>query len=219
MVKAGRFGPYVTTVVPRAARTPRDGELFTSMSPETVTLDEALQLLTLPRTLGTAPDGEEIMAQNGRYGPYIKKGTDSRSLEHEEQLFTVTLDEALALFAQPKQRGRARRPRRRCKELGDDPVTEKPMVVKDGRFGPYVTDGETNASAAQGRRRRGDHHRAGGRAARRPPRPRPGDQEEGGQEDHREEDDREEGRGEEGARQEGRREEGRCAGHRRLTTA
>jgi DNA topoisomerase-1 len=94
-------------------------------------------------------DGEEVTAQNGRYGPYVKRGSDSRSLESEEQLFTVTLDEARALFAQPKTRGR-RTASAPLRELGDDPTTGKSMVVKDGRFGPYVTDGETNASLRRG---------------------------------------------------------------------
>ena len=137
--KNGRYGPYVT-----------DGErtasLFKSMSLDTLDLDTALRLLTLPRTLGQAEDGEEITAQNGRYGPYIKKGTDSRSIETEEQLFTVSLADALALLAQPKTRGRRAAAAPPLRELGVDPVSEKPMVVKDGRFGPYVTDGETNAS-------------------------------------------------------------------------
>jgi DNA topoisomerase-1 len=137
--KTGRYGPYVT-----------DGErtasLFKSMALDTLDLDSALRLLTLPRTLGQAEDGEEITAQNGRYGPYIKKGTDSRSIETEEQLFTVTLADALALLAQPKTRGRRAAAAPPLRELGVDPVSQKPMVVKDGRFGPYVTDGETNAS-------------------------------------------------------------------------
>jgi DNA topoisomerase-1 len=145
--KAGRYGPYVTT----DTDPPRTSSLLRSMELDTITLDDAVRLLTLPRAVGTAPDGEEITAQNGRYGPYVKKGTESRSLENEEQLFTVTLDEALALLAAPKTRGRrqaAAAPPLR--ELGDDPVSGKPMVVKDGRFGPYVTDGETNASLRKG---------------------------------------------------------------------
>jgi DNA topoisomerase-1 len=119
------------------------------MSVETVTLDDALRLLSLPRTL-RAPDGEEIQVANGRYGPYIKKGKETRSLAAEEQLFTVTLDEALALLAQPKEsrgRGQAKPP---LKDLGADPASGKPIVVKEGRFGPYVTDGETNASLRRG---------------------------------------------------------------------
>ncbi|MDQ1738711.1 MAG: topoisomerase, partial [Pseudonocardiales bacterium] len=116
---------------------------------------DATRLLTLPRVVGIDPiaedaggskGGAEITAQNGRYGPYIKRGSDSRSLDSEEQLFTVTLDEALAIFAQPKLRGRQAAAAPPLKELGVDPVSQKPMVVKDGRFGPYVTDGETNAS-------------------------------------------------------------------------
>ncbi|MGY1774631.1 type I DNA topoisomerase [Geodermatophilus sp. SYSU D00804] len=150
VVKAGRYGPYVTTVVPEGSKdSPRTASLFASMSPETVTLEQALQLLTLPRTVGTAPDGEEIQALNGRYGPYLKKGSDSRSLEDEQRLFTVTLDEALAVFAQPKQRGR-RAAAAPLKELGPDPVTQGQITVREGRFGPYVTDGETNASLRKG---------------------------------------------------------------------
>jgi DNA topoisomerase-1 len=150
VVKAGRYGPYVTTVVPEDSKeSPRTASLFSSMSPETVTLEEALRLLTLPRTVGAAPDGEEILALNGRYGPYLKKGSDSRSLENEGQLFTVTLDEALALFAQPKQRGR-RAAAAPLKELGADPASGGQVTVREGRFGPYVTDGETNASLRKG---------------------------------------------------------------------
>jgi DNA topoisomerase-1 len=114
----------------------------------TLDIDTALQLLTLPRVIGKDPaegeDAEEITAQNGRYGPYLKKGTDSRSLQTESQLFTITLPEALAIYAKPKERGRAAVAP--LKELGDDPVSGRPMVVKEGRFGPYVTDGETNAT-------------------------------------------------------------------------
>jgi DNA topoisomerase I len=140
--KTGRYGPYVTDGE-------RSASLFKSMSLDTVTLDDARRLLTLPRTLGEL-DGEEVTAQNGRYGPYVKKGTDSRSLESEEQLFTVTLEQAQALFAQPKTRGRRTAAAPPLRELGNDPVSGKPMVIKDGRFGPYVTDGETNASLRQG---------------------------------------------------------------------
>jgi DNA topoisomerase-1 len=116
------------------------------MSLDTVTIDDALRLLSLPRVVGTDPtDGAEITAQNGRYGPYLKKGTDSRSLETEEQMFDITLDQALAIYAQPKQRGR-RAAAPPLKELGNDPTTGLPVVVKEGRFGAYVTDGETNAT-------------------------------------------------------------------------
>jgi DNA topoisomerase-1 len=150
VVKAGRYGPYVTTVVPEGSKdAPRTASLFASMAPETLTLEQALKLLTLPRVVGVAPDGEEIQALNGRYGPYLKKGTDSRSLPSEEALFTTTLDEALAIFAQPKQRGR-RAAAEPLKELGPDPVTQGQVTVREGRFGPYVTDGETNASLRKG---------------------------------------------------------------------
>ncbi|MFG3347432.1 type I DNA topoisomerase [Streptomyces sp. NPDC048018] len=156
VAKAGRYGPYVTEILPedtpktgKNAVKPRTASLFKSMSLDTVTLEEALKLMSLPRVVGTDAEGVEITAQNGRYGPYLKKGTDSRSLTEEEQLFTITLDEALAIYAQPKQRGRAAA-KPPLKELGTDPVSEKPVVVKDGRFGPYVTDGETNATLRTG---------------------------------------------------------------------
>jgi DNA topoisomerase I len=193
VVKAGRYGPYVTELVdddgdgdddgdddgdgtasevlesepdteppaPRkaakktakktakkAAAKPRGrtASLFKDMSPESVTLREALRLLSLPRVVGTDPEsGEEITAQNGRYGPYLKKGTDSRSLASESQLFDLGLDEALAIYAQPK-RGRGQAASAPLRELGADPVSGGPVVVKDGRFGPYVTDGEVNAT-------------------------------------------------------------------------
>ncbi len=147
VVRAGRYGPYVTEVVDGDGKA-RTASLFRSMSPETVSLEDALRLLTLPRTLGEV-DGEAVLAANGRYGPYVKKGSDTRSLESEEQLFTATLEDALALLAAPKPRGR-RAAAPPLKELGDDPVTGKPIVLKDGRFGPYVTDGETNASLRAG---------------------------------------------------------------------
>jgi DNA topoisomerase I len=151
VAKAGRFGPYVTEQLPEDSRDkPRTASLLKSMALDTVTLDEALKLLSLPRTLGEL-DGEPVTAQNGRYGPYVKKGTDSRSLESEDQLFTLTLAEAKEMFAQPKARGRgARAATPPLRELGADPATGKPMVIKDGRFGPYVTDGETNASLRKG---------------------------------------------------------------------
>jgi DNA topoisomerase-1 len=150
VAKVGRFGPYVTEVLPEDApksAKPRTGSLFKDMSLDTVTLDDAVLLLSLPRAVGVDPaDGEEITAQNGRYGPYIKKGSDSRSLESEAALFTVTLDEALALLAQPKPRGRRGVAAPPLRDLGVDPATGKPVVVKEGRFGAYVTDGETNAT-------------------------------------------------------------------------
>jgi DNA topoisomerase-1 len=144
-VRNGRFGPYVTVVLPEGAKDkPPAASVFKTMDPATLELDDALKLLSLPRVLGEL-DGEPVTAQNGRYGPYISKGKDSRSLASEEQLFTVTLEDAVALLAQPKLRGRAAAAPP-LKELGADPVSGKPMVVKEGRFGPYVTDGETNAS-------------------------------------------------------------------------
>ena len=149
VAKSGRYGPYVTEVLPEDApksAKPRTGSLLKSMSLDTVTLEDALRLISLPRVVGVDPaDGVEITAQNGRYGPYLLKAKDSRSLPTEESIFTCTLDEALALYAQPKQRrGAASAPP--LKELGDDPVSGRPVVLKEGRFGPYVTDGETNAS-------------------------------------------------------------------------
>ncbi|MFC8433019.1 type I DNA topoisomerase [Streptomyces sp. NPDC057253] len=156
IARDGRYGPYVTEVLPEGtpktgknAVKPRTASLFKSMSLDTVTLEDALKLMSLPRVVGADAEGQEITAQNGRYGPYLKKGTDSRSLQTEEQLFTITLEEALAIYAQPKQRGRAAA-KPPLKELGTDPVSEKPVVVKDGRFGPYVTDGETNATLRSG---------------------------------------------------------------------
>jgi DNA topoisomerase-1 len=147
VVRAGRYGPYVTEVVEGDDK-PRTSSLFQSMSPETVTLEDALRLLTLPRALGEA-DGEEVVAANGRYGPYVKRGKESRSLDSEEQLLTITLDEALAKLAEPRRRGR-RAAAPPLKELGADPASGKPVVLKEGRFGPYVTDGETNASLRAG---------------------------------------------------------------------
>ncbi|HEY2223048.1 type I DNA topoisomerase, partial [Actinomycetospora sp.] len=152
LAKEGRFGPYVTEVLPEGAKEkPRTGSLFKSMTLAEMTLEDALKLLSLPRVVGTDPEsGEEITAQNGRYGPYIKKDKDSRSLDSEDKLFTVTLEEAQKIFAQPKQRGRAAA-KPPLKELGKDPVSGEPMVVKDGRFGPYVTDGTGyNASLRKG---------------------------------------------------------------------
>jgi DNA topoisomerase-1 len=151
VAKAGRFGPYVTELLPEDSRDkPRTASLLKSMALDTVTLDDALRLLSLPRTLGEL-DGETVTAQNGRYGPYVKRGTDSRSLESENQLFTLTLAEAKEMFAQPKTRGRGSRTAAPpLRELGEDPATGKPMVIKDGRFGPFVTDGETNASLRKG---------------------------------------------------------------------
>jgi len=150
VARTGRYGPYVTEVLPEDSKEkPRTASIFKSMSPETITLEEALQLLSLPRVLGVGEDGEEIIARNGRYGPYVQKGKESRSLESEEQLLTIGLDEALTVLAQPRQR-RGRQAAPPLKELGPDPSSGKPIVVKAGRYGPYVTDGETNASLRQG---------------------------------------------------------------------
>ena len=174
IAKDGRYGPYVTEVLPepeeaaeaeatKTAKTakstkakkttkaakpkPRTASLLRSMDLSTVTLEQALDLLSLPRVVGQDPEsGEDITAQNGRYGPYLKKGTDSRSLETEEQIFTVTLEQALEIFAQPKRRRGQAAARGPLRELGQDPATEKPVVIKDGRFGPYITDGQTNVT-------------------------------------------------------------------------
>jgi len=141
VAKAGRYGPYV-----QAGE--RTSSLLADMSLDTLTLDDALRLLTLPRTLG-APDGEPVVAANGRYGPYVKKGSETRSLASEAQLFTVTLDEALALLAAPKSRGR-RAAAEPLRTLGPDPTSGTEISVREGRFGPYVTDGSTNASLRKG---------------------------------------------------------------------
>ena len=167
VAKDGRYGPYVTEILPPppddesgstakkgkkpTGPKPRTGSLLRSMDLQTVTLDDALKLLSLPRVVGVDPgSGEEITAQNGRYGPYLKRGTDSRSLSTEEQIFDITLEEALKIYAEPKRRGRQAASAPPLRELGADPATGKPMVIKDGRFGPYVTDGETNASLRKG---------------------------------------------------------------------
>jgi DNA topoisomerase-1 len=150
-VKAGRFGPYVQLgEVVDGGPKPRTASLFTSMVTATVTFEQALELLRIPRVVGPDPEsGEEFVAYNGKFGPYLKKGTDTRSLLTEEQILTVTVDEALALFAQPKTR-RGRNAAGPLREMGADTDTGLPMVVKDGRFGPYVTDGTTNASLRKG---------------------------------------------------------------------
>ncbi len=153
LARGGRYGPYVQLgEAPEGSKDkPRTSSLLATMTLDTVGLDDALRLLTLPRVIGTDPaDDQEITAQNGRYGPYIKKGGDSRSLESEEELFTVSLDDALKLLAEPKRRGGRGQAAPPLRELGDDPATGKPVVLKEGRFGPYVTDGETNASLRKG---------------------------------------------------------------------
>ncbi|HEX3840204.1 MAG TPA: type I DNA topoisomerase [Acidimicrobiales bacterium] len=150
-VKAGRFGPYVQLgEVVDGGPKPRTASLFASMVPATVSFEQALELLRIPRVVGTDPaSGEEIVAHNGKFGPYLKKGTDTRSLLTEDQILNVNVDEALALFAQPKTR-RGRNAAGPLRDMGVDPDTGLPMVVKDGRFGPYVTDGTTNASLRTG---------------------------------------------------------------------
>jgi DNA topoisomerase-1 len=170
VAKDGRYGPYVSEVLPEpppgdddgsatpakkgkkpTGPKPRTGSLLRTMDLQTVTLEDALRLLSLPRVVGVDPaTGEEITAQNGRYGPYLKRGNDSRSLATEEQMFDITLEEALKIYAEPKRRGRQGAAAPPLRELGADPATGKPMVIKDGRFGPYVTDGETNASLRKG---------------------------------------------------------------------
>lgn len=169
VVKDGRYGPYVTEVIPEPTQEeldaipteyykngkpkpkkverpkPRTASLFQSMVMQDVTLDDALKLLSLPREVGADKDGEMITAQNGRYGPYLKKGSDSRSLQSEDQIFDITVEQAQQIYAMPKQRGRsAAKPP--LKDLGVDPITERPMVIKEGRFGEYITDGETNVT-------------------------------------------------------------------------
>jgi DNA topoisomerase I len=150
VAKDGRYGPYVTETLPEGEEgKPRTASLFSSMSLDTLTLDDAVRLLTLPRALqGT--NGEEIVVANGRYGPFVKRGSETRSLASEEQLLTLTVEQAEELLAQPKQRRGRGAPKPPLKELGADPQSGKPLVVKDGRFGPYVTDGETNASLRRG---------------------------------------------------------------------
>ena len=151
VAKSGRYGPYVQ--LGRAGEVPdkpKFASLFKTMTLETVTLPEAVRLLSLPRTVGADPaDGVEITVQNGRYGPFVRKGSDSRSLASEDQLFTVTLEECLELLSQPKGR-RAAAPAAPLRELGEDPATGRAVVVKDGRYGHYVTDGEVNASLRSG---------------------------------------------------------------------
>ena len=145
--KVGRFGPYVTEVLPVDApkgAKPKNASVFASMDVQTIELDTALMLLSLPRVIGEI-DGEEVIASNGPYGPYIKRGSDTRSISSEDQILTITVDEARAILAQPKIRGRGA-PKPPLKELGLDPASGRNVIVKDGRFGPYVTDGESNAS-------------------------------------------------------------------------
>ena len=151
VVRTGRYGPYVTEELPEdAEEKPRTASLLASMAPETVSLEEASRLLSLPRLVGTAPDGEPVLVRNGRYGPYVEKAKETRSLDAEEQIFEISLDEALALLAAPKARRGRGAPRAPLRDLGRDPSFGRPVLVKEGRFGPYVTDGETNASLRGG---------------------------------------------------------------------
>jgi DNA topoisomerase-1 len=152
IARAGRFGPYVQLgEAGDGAERPRTASLLSTMDLGTVTLEEGLRLLSLPRVVGADPaDGQEITALNGRYGPYLKKGDDTRSLDSEEQLFTVDLATALRLFAEPKRGRNQRASTAPLRELGEDPVSGSAVVVKEGRFGPYVTDGSTNASLRKG---------------------------------------------------------------------
>jgi DNA topoisomerase-1 len=150
IVRAGRYGPYVQLGEAKDGEKPTTSSLFSTMTPATVTLDEALRLLSLPRLVGVDPsNGEEIHALNGKFGPYLKRGTETRSLESQEQIFDVSLDQGVALFAQPKT-ARGRTPAVPLKELGTDPATNMPVTLRNGRFGPYVTDGTTNASLRRG---------------------------------------------------------------------
>ena len=193
VAKNGRYGPYVTELLPEDApkkAKPRTGSLFKDMSLETITLEQAVKLLSLPRVVGVDSEGTEITAQNGRYGPYLKKGTDSRSLETEQQLFDITLDEALRIYAQPKQRGRGAAATAPLKELGNDPVSGCAGRGQGGPVRRVRHRRRVQRHPAQGRLRRGDHARARGRAARRAPRQGPGqeDRQAGREEVDRQED-------------------------------
>lgn len=155
-VKSGRYGPYVQLgdqSDDKDAPLPRTASLFPDMKPTDVTIEVATKLLSLPRVVGIDPvDGVQITAQNGRYGPYITKDKDSRTLTTHDELFTLTLEQALALLAQPRKFGRRGAPRPPLRDFGTDPISGRPVVAKDGKFGTYVTDGETNASLTRGDR-------------------------------------------------------------------
>ncbi|MBV8951401.1 MAG: type I DNA topoisomerase, partial [Actinobacteria bacterium] len=150
IARDGRYGPYVQLgeLVEGSKEKPKTASLFRTMTLDHITLDDALQLLSLPREVGTDAEGTVVTAQNGRYGPYLKKGADTRSLENEEQIFTVTIEQAEALFAQPKRRGRQARPP--IAELGPRPDTGAVVRILEGRYGPYATDGTVNASLPRG---------------------------------------------------------------------
>jgi DNA topoisomerase-1 len=168
IAKSGRYGPYVTEVLPepelvpdkktgelkkprkkKDAPKPKTASLLSTMDLDTITIDDALKLLSLPRNIGQY-DGVDITVQNGRYGPYMTRDTDSRTLTSEDQLFTITLDEAIKIFKEPKVRRGRGTPKPPLKELGQDPATGKNIIIKDGRFGMYITDGETNAALRRG---------------------------------------------------------------------
>jgi len=155
-VKSGRYGPYLQLgdrSDDESAPAPKTASLFPDMKPADVTLEVAERLLSLPRVIGADPsDGVEITAQSGRYGPYITKGKDSRSLATHDEIFTISLDQALALLAEPRKFGRRGAPKPPLREFGSDPISGRPVVAKDGKFGTYVTDGETNASLTRGDR-------------------------------------------------------------------
>ncbi len=145
VVKNGRYGPYVA-IIDEGEPKPKTASLFKSMSPETVTYEEALKLLALPREVGVDPETQTmITAQNGKFGPYLKRGADSRSLDTEEQILEITLEQALEIYKQPKTRGR-RTAATPLKEFGEDPASQLKVVAKTGQFGPYVTDGVINAT-------------------------------------------------------------------------
>jgi DNA topoisomerase-1 len=151
VVRSGRFGPYVQVGEAVGKSKPRTASLFKAMLPESLTLEQALELLRLPRTVGVDPaTGEEIIARTGRYGPYLQRGSDSRSVESEEQLLTIDLEQALELFSRPKERRFGRAAVAPLRELGNDPETNQPITLRQGRFGPYVTDGTVNASLRRG---------------------------------------------------------------------
>jgi DNA topoisomerase I len=152
VAREGRYGPYLTEVLLEGEEgKPRTASLFKTMSVETVTLDDALELFKLPRVVGVDPsDGQEITALNGRYGPYLKKGEETRSLDSEEELLTIGVDEAAAAFTRPKTRGRRGASAAPLRTLGADPTTGREIALRSGRYGPYVTDGDVNASLKNG---------------------------------------------------------------------
>ena len=168
IAKSGRYGPYITEVLPepemvvdkktgelkkprkkKDAPKPKTASLLSTMDLDTITFDDALKLLSLPRNIGQY-EGVDITVQNGRYGPYMTHGADSRTLTSEDQLFTVSLEEAIEIYKQPKVRRGRGTPKPPLKELGPDPATGRELIIKDGRFGMYITDGETNATLRRG---------------------------------------------------------------------